>query len=70
MTRGNGLPAALLSRVHHNLSALSGLMRSPVFRYHRDSLSSCYCNALAACWMSLGVVCTNPSSVVVFFSSI
>ena len=56
-----GLPAALLSREHQNVCALSGLMRDPVSWNHLDTLSSC-CTASAASWQSFYVLYMSASS--------
>ena len=53
-------PAALLSRLHHNVCALTGLMRDSVSRHHLDTLPSC--TALVASLESFDVLYMSPSS--------
>ena len=72
VTAGFALPGALLSRVHHSVCALFGLMSDPVSWHHRDTLSSC-CTALTASWVYETTICQCeylPGSILVQISQV
>ena len=60
VTAGIGLPGALLSRVHHNGCAFSGLMRDRGPWHYWDTLPSTCCTAPAASWECLDVLYMSP----------